>query len=66
MTDGKLKSNDADLLALAISDPAAYEGDYGVPAIMVGDTDRDGDVDFDDIDDLLAMIEVLVSERNAY
>ncbi|MFV2070250.1 MAG: lamin tail domain-containing protein, partial [Pirellulales bacterium] len=54
--NGTVDSDDADDFVLALTDPAAYEAVYAVPGTLAGDTDRDGDVDFDDIVELLALL----------
>jgi len=46
---GTLDSQDADDLALALRRPDVYHQTHGIAAPVAGDTDGDGDVDFDDI-----------------
>jgi hypothetical protein len=55
--DGQIGPDDVTDFVLGLMDPAAYELRHGVPATLAGDVDRDGDLDFDDIDDLLAVVE---------
>jgi len=56
--NGAVDANDADDFAVAVTDPAAYEAAYTVPGTLAGDADRDGDVDFDDIIALLALLRI--------
>lgn len=55
---------DVDLFVLALRDREAYEltpldggGIIGISADITGDTDYDGDLDFDDIDEMIALME---------
>jgi hypothetical protein len=54
--DGGLDDADAQALALALRDDMAYEAIYGVAPTVTGDLDRDGDVDFDDLDEFTAAL----------
>ena len=54
---------DVDLFILALRDREAYEltelpggGIIGISADITGDTDYDGDLDFDDIDEMIALL----------
>jgi hypothetical protein len=54
--DGKLGTEDLIALVLALRDAAAYEVQYGAPALLAGDGDEDGDFDFDDISVLVTLL----------
>jgi hypothetical protein len=54
--DGVLTMDDITDFVLGLMDPAAYERKHGVSANQTGDVDRDGDLDFDDIDELLSLL----------
>jgi hypothetical protein len=56
--NGSVTLDDIDGFVLGLKDPAAYEATYGVPAQLNGDIDQDGDLDFDDIDDLVVLFDV--------
>jgi hypothetical protein len=47
--DGGVDLHDVDPFVLGLSQAAAYQARFGVPATHVGDMDGDGDLDFDDI-----------------
>jgi hypothetical protein len=44
-------------LAFALADSAAYRKRWGAPAGLAGDTDGDGDLDFDDIPGFVELLE---------
>jgi hypothetical protein len=54
--DGETDGNDVVGFARVLADPAVHQLAYGVPATLVADVDGDGDVDFDDIDDFVALL----------
>lgn len=54
--DGLVDAADAAAMVLALRNPEAYEAQYGLPAAVAGDADQDGDLDFDDIDQLLTLV----------
>jgi hypothetical protein len=47
--NGILDFDDVDPFVLGMSNPAAYEAQYGMSPDVKGDMDGDGDQDFDDI-----------------
>jgi len=54
--NGLVDVQDIGALVVALTDPAAYEATYGVPAQLGGDFDADGDVDYDDIRGLAVLL----------
>ncbi|MFV2068536.1 MAG: lamin tail domain-containing protein, partial [Pirellulales bacterium] len=54
--NGQVDASDIEALVLAIRDQALYEVTYGMPASLAGDTDRDGDLDYDDILGFVALL----------
>jgi hypothetical protein len=54
--DGRVDSDDIDPFVLGLNDAAAYQATFGVPPSLHGDTDSDGDLDFDDINGLVGII----------
>ncbi len=54
--DGDVTSADIDPFVLALSEPAAFEGNELVCPLANGDLDRDGLVTFDDIDPFMALL----------
>jgi hypothetical protein len=55
--DGSVDTADADAFARILANPAAHQAAYGWPATMAADLDGDGDVDSDDIGDLISVVE---------
>ena len=47
---------DAAAFAIALTNPELYVNTYGIEADEAGDIDDDFDIDFDDIDDFVALI----------
>ncbi len=56
--DGRIDMDDIEGLALALRAPALYEAIYGINPVVAGDTDLDGDLDFDDIAAFLDLMTV--------
>jgi len=54
--NGQLSMNDVAAFTLGLVDPAAYQATFGLSASLLGDLDADGDFDFDDIDDFVALL----------
>jgi hypothetical protein len=54
--DGSVGELDLDALVLALHDAVAYEAAHGVPPSLGGDADGDGDLDYDDLDELAALL----------
>jgi hypothetical protein len=54
---GMIDEHDAVALVAALEDASAYERHFGAPPVASADADLDGDVDFDDIDQWLAILE---------
>jgi hypothetical protein len=63
--NGELERADADLMAVALNDPSAYLAMHGALPATAGDGDDDGDLDFDDIDDVVALVEAVFAEGGA-
>ncbi|OHB74949.1 MAG: hypothetical protein A2W31_15135 [Planctomycetes bacterium RBG_16_64_10] len=55
--DGTTNASDLGAFLMALSSPAAYVRAYRLPTTFYGDTDRDGDLDFDDIRGFVALVE---------
>jgi hypothetical protein len=53
---GAVGESDLEGLRITLADPTAYEVRWGVPATLRGDADSDGDVDFDDIQPMVARV----------
>ena len=53
--DGRADVDDFEWFAAALRSAASYTERFGVPAALAGDTDGDGDLDFDDIRGLVAL-----------
>jgi hypothetical protein len=51
--DGQVTASDLEGFVLGLSDADAYFAQFGVAADPRGDMDGDGDLDFDDIDELV-------------
>jgi hypothetical protein len=54
--NGQIADEDLESLVLALRDASAYEHQQGAPAALAGDADEDGDLDYDDLDELAALI----------
>lgn len=54
--DGVVNQDDAAAFALGLTKPDEYEAMYGLPPSVAGDTDGDGDIDFDDIVGFVALL----------
>ncbi len=54
--NGTIELDDATAFVLALKSSRKYEQEFHAPVALAGDTDRDGDVDFDDIARFLAML----------
>jgi hypothetical protein len=54
--DGHITAADVDDFVLGLVNGPQYEATYGVPAALAGDTDGDGDLDFDDIQGFTALV----------
>jgi hypothetical protein len=54
--DETIDNDDATALALALRNPTAFEALFGSSGLLRADMDQDGDVDFDDIDDFVAVL----------
>lgn len=61
--DGQLGADDLEAFALALRDAKRYEALFERSAVLGGDVDLDGDVDFDDIDELVSLIASTVSQH---
>jgi hypothetical protein len=54
--NGAIDDADLEELAAALLDPRAFQENFGLAALLAGDVDHDGDLDFDDIDDFLIFV----------
>jgi hypothetical protein len=60
--DSNVDFDDIDDFVLGLTDPMAYENQFGVPPLAKGDTDGDGEFDFDDIVGFVALLTGAASE----
>jgi len=54
--DGQVDARDVADFTFGLTDPGAYQDRFGVPAQLAGDTDGDGDLDYDDIGHLVSLL----------
>jgi len=54
--NGRVDFDDIGAFVLGLTDPAAYEATLGLLPVVMGDTDHDGDQDFDDISGLVSIL----------
>jgi hypothetical protein len=53
---GGVDQDDIATLVLGLNSPQAYADLFGIPAALAGDTDGDGDLDFDDLSGFAAIL----------
>lgn len=53
--DRQIDFDDIQPFTLALKDETEFESQFGVPALVRGDLDRDGDMDFDDVFGMIAI-----------
>jgi hypothetical protein len=61
--DGIVDVSDITALVLGLSDEAAYQSRYGLPPLLAGDADQDGDLDYDDIESFVSLLSAPPADR---
>ena len=54
--DGDVDSDDLDGFVLGLTDPAAYEAQYGVSPVMHGNLNQDGYLDINDVEPFVGLV----------